>query len=90
MNRRLRTFPLYILSAILAATTLSALAATASHPSLTPAQRIARNQSRIGRLEHRETLLRSKGKTQRLAKVEARVAKLQARVGKLKGKIAHR
>lgn len=86
MNRRLPILPIGILSAILAAATPLALAATASHPSLTPAQRIARIQSRISHLEHRETILRSKGKTQRLAKVEARVAKLQARVGKLQGK----
>jgi hypothetical protein len=57
MNRRLPIPPLYILSAILAAATPPAIAATASHPSLTPAQRIARIQSRLGRLEHRETLL---------------------------------
>ncbi|MHB8249627.1 MAG: hypothetical protein ACYDCX_12190 [Acidithiobacillus sp.] len=86
MNRRLPILPVGILSAILAAATPPALAATASRPSLTPAQRIARIQSRMGHLEHRETLLRSKGKTQRLAKVEARVAKLQARVGKLQSK----
>ncbi len=88
MNRRSRALPLYILCAILAATALPALATGASHPPLTPAQRIAHIQSRIGRLEHREAVLRSKGKTQRLAKVRARVARLQARVGKLKGKIA--
>ncbi len=89
MSRRSRALPLYILVAILAATALPALATNASHPLLTPAQRIARIQSRIGRLEHREVVLRSKGKTQRLAKVQARVARLQARVGKFKGEIAH-
>ena len=86
MNRCLSVLPFGIFSAVLAAATPLALAATVSHPSPTPAQRIARIQSRLGRLEHRETLLRSKGKTQRLAKVEARVAKLQARVGKLQSK----
>lgn len=86
MNRRLPILPVSIFSAILAAATPLALATTATHPPLTPAQRIARIQSRLGYLKHRETLLRSKGKTQRLAKVEARVAKLQARVGKLQGK----
>lgn len=86
MNRSLPILPLGILSAVLAAATPLALAATVDHRPLTPAQRVARIQSRLGRLEHRETLLRSKGKTQRLAKVKARVAKLQARVGKLQGK----
>jgi hypothetical protein len=85
MNRRLPILPLGILSAVLAAATPLALAATVDHRPLTPAQRVARIQSRLGRLEHREIFLRSKGKTQRLAKVEARVAKLQARVGKLQG-----
>jgi hypothetical protein len=89
MNRRSHALPLYILAAILAATVLPALATSASHPPLTPAQRIARIQSRIGRLEHREVVLRAKGKTHRLAKVQARLARLQARVGKFKSEIAH-
>ncbi|ACH84330.1 hypothetical protein F6A13_11140 [Acidithiobacillus sp. 'AMD consortium'] len=62
---------------------LSSVAASAA--SLTSAQRVARIQSRLGHLEHRETLLRSKGKTRRLAKVDARIAKLQTRFGKLQG-----
>ena len=65
---------------------LSSVAVSAA--SLTSAKRVARIQSHLGHLEHREALLRSKGKTQRLAKVDARIANLQTRFGKLQGQCA--
>ncbi len=85
MNHRYRLMSAAVLAVMLVATTPLALAATAGHPPLTPAQRMMRIQSRIGHLQHRETRLRARGKTRRLAKVEARVAKLQARLGMLRG-----
>lgn len=83
MNSRLTILSVSILSAILVTVSAPALADMTNHLSITPAQRIARIQSRIGHLEHRESILRSRGKTQRLGKMEARVGKLRTRINKI-------
>ena len=87
MSHRLPLLALGILFAIVVAAAPPAMAAT-TRPPLTPAQRIARIHSRLDHLEHRESILRSKGKTQRLAKVEARVAILQRQLAKLQARVS--
>ena len=86
MSHRLPLLALGTLLMIVVATATPAMATT-MRPPLTPAQRIARVHSLLDRLEHRETILRSMGKTQRLAKVETRIALLQRRIAKLQARV---
>ncbi|MBU2773184.1 hypothetical protein HMI48_04435 [Acidithiobacillus ferrooxidans] len=86
MKSRLFILSLGIFSMFLTMAMPQAFASTSGYSSLSPAQRIAHIQSRLGRLKHREVVLQSKGKTQRLTKVEARITKLQARLEKLQSK----
>ncbi|MGK9452252.1 hypothetical protein ACSSZE_13515 [Acidithiobacillus caldus] len=88
MDRRIPALSIGTISAAFLLVTAApiALATTSNHPVLTTAQKITRLESRLSRLEHRETVLRSKGKTKLLAKVEGRVTKLEVHLNKLKGR----
>ena len=73
--------------ALLFATPVATASTRINHPRFTPAQRITHIQSRIHRLERREAILRTKGKTLRLQKVEMRISRLGQRLDKLHGKL---
>lgn len=84
MNHRLSVVPIIVL---LLAAPLAMASTTAIHPRFAPAQRIAHIQARIHHLEHREVLLRTRGKTRRMQKVEMRISRLGRRLYKLHGKL---
>lgn len=84
MNHRLLSLPVVVL---LLGAPFAIASTTAIHPRLAPAQRIAHIQVHIHHLEHREVLLRTRGKTRRMQKVEMRIARLGRRLDKLHGKL---